>query len=528
MDIAREIPDSPPWLPRLTTSEPPQRGQSYERYAAEFVARHFSRIVTTKYRWNQHWRRADFLEVDCGLTVDKTYEVKSGVSETERTEITSNLKAGIDQIGLGAEIGSTMMSQVTRESSETQSLTLKGLTPNKCQRQRVAIWQLVDEFVVAVDWVRRGGHKVRRHETRYLVPQSSTRTRAMLIDADECCEDQAERHAGMEPFRVSFPGGERVLYGSTAEGGAISLEGVEGSYVRGDSVPLSAFAADESWLAVPGGEALTFGVLRAAADEPWEAADDDIASDEDELAVEMVLFDAPLDEVRRLLGNTDAAAAYVARIRELAGGARSFEAILDAGFEEQTLDSLATRVLAVQNPETVGDPGTTDNESVFLYAATYGTRSAAIEDYERLIALHARELSDVFDVAVISTDDAGEVRVERDDRLPELASMRGLVISTAAEILLPGSSAILGALAGLDSVSRITQQLRRGISSQDSKELDEVLRGGEAALIAIGGSAVETQLDSALEGAKRSLKKAVSNDREQLKRELERVQQQSL
>jgi hypothetical protein len=406
-------------------------------------------------------------------------------------------------------------------------LTLKDLTPGECQRQKIVIRQLVDEFVVTKEWVRRGGHKIHRKQTRYVVPQSSTRTRAMLIDADECCEDQAERHVGMEPFTVSFPHGERVLYGSRGEQGSISLEGVEGEYTLGDSVPLVAFAADEQWLAVPDGEALTFGLLGSAADESWDAADDDAPSEAEELAVQRVLFDMPLADVRALLGDSEEAVTSIARIRERAGGARRFEDVLAAGIDEQTLESLATHVLTLESPEAVADRAASDDEDVFIYAATYGTRSAAIEDYERLLASRAGALSEVFDLAVISTDDAGAVQIVRDNPPQEVASMRGLVMGAAAEILFPGSTALAAALTGGGRASLIAQRLRVGISGGDAAELGAVLGAGDAALIAIGGASVESQLDSALERATRSLQKTTRTDRQELKRELNQARQQS-
>jgi uncharacterized membrane protein len=91
-------------------------------------------------------------------------------------------------------------------------------------------------------------------------------------------------------------------------------------------------------------------------------------------------------------------------------------------------------------------------------------------------------------------------------------------------ILFPPSvlgAAALGGLAG-----GVAGHLRRGMSRGDAKELGELLEDGEAALIVVGESRVEEQLDKALTRAEKSIEKEIDADNEEFRRELEEAEKQ--
>jgi len=69
--------------------------------------------------------------------------------------------------------------------------------------------------------------------------------------------------------------------------------------------------------------------------------------------------------------------------------------------------------------------------------------------------------------------------------------------------------------------------LRKGMSRGDTKELGELLEGGQAALIVIGESRVEEQLDKVLTRAEKSLEKEIDADSKEFKRELEAAEMQA-
>jgi FKBP-type peptidyl-prolyl cis-trans isomerase 2 len=58
------------------------------------------------------------------------------------------------------------------------------------------------------------------------------------------------------------------------------------------------------------------------------------------------------------------------------------------------------------------------------------------------------------------------------------------------------------------------------MSRGDAKELGELLDDGQAALIVIGKSRLQEQLDKALERAQKSIEREVAADSEELEREL--------
>lgn len=155
---------------------------------------------------------------------------------------------------------------------------------------------------------------------------------------------------------------------------------------------------------------------------------------------------------------------------------------------------------------------------VFVYAATYADRDAARADYDDLLALHAQRLVGTYDVAVISKDADGKVHVEKHEKPTQHGAWGGLAVGALVGILFPPSviaSAAVGGLAG-----GIGAHLRKGISRDDAKDLGELLDAGQAALIVIGESRVEEQLDKALTRAMRSIEKELDADSAELEREL--------
>jgi hypothetical protein len=65
------------------------------------------------------------------------------------------------------------------------------------------------------------------------------------------------------------------------------------------------------------------------------------------------------------------------------------------------------------------------------------------------------------------------------------------------------------------------------MSRGDTKELGELLQSGEAALIVIGESRVEEQLDKVLTRAQKSLEKEIDADNTEFKRELEQAEKEA-
>jgi uncharacterized membrane protein len=162
---------------------------------------------------------------------------------------------------------------------------------------------------------------------------------------------------------------------------------------------------------------------------------------------------------------------------------------------------------------------------VFIYAATYGDRADAFADYESLLDLHAARLVGTYDVAVIVKDADGKVHVHKHEKPTQHGVWGGIAVGAVVGILFPPSVIGAAAIGGL--VGGVGGHLRKGISRGDAKELGELLEGGEAALIVIGESRVQEQLDEALTRAEKSVEKEIDADSKEFKRELEEAERET-
>ena len=162
---------------------------------------------------------------------------------------------------------------------------------------------------------------------------------------------------------------------------------------------------------------------------------------------------------------------------------------------------------------------------VFIYAATYSNRGDALADYDGLLELHAAKLVGTYDVAVISKDDAGKVHVEKHEKPTQHGAWGGIAVGALVGVLFPPS--VLGAAAAGGVLGGVGGHLKKGMSRGDAKEFGELLDEGQAALIVIGESRVEEQLDKVLARAEKSLEKEIEADNKEFKRELERAEKEA-
>ncbi len=156
---------------------------------------------------------------------------------------------------------------------------------------------------------------------------------------------------------------------------------------------------------------------------------------------------------------------------------------------------------------------------VFIYAATYAEHADALADYETLLDLHAASLVGTYDVALITRDADGKVHVVKHEKPTQHGAWGGIAVGAIVGILFPPSviaSAAVGGLAG-----GVIGHLRKGMSRGDAKDLGDLLEDGTTALIVVGESRLEEQLDKALKHAVKSIEREIDADGEELKRELE-------
>ena len=155
---------------------------------------------------------------------------------------------------------------------------------------------------------------------------------------------------------------------------------------------------------------------------------------------------------------------------------------------------------------------------VFLYAAVYDELADAEADYDGVLELHAAGLVGTFDAAVIDKED-GKVHVHKTEKPTQHGAWTGAGVGALVGIIFPPAilgSAIVGAGAGA-----LTGHLSKGISRGDLKELGDELEAGTAAVIVLGESKIEEQLEKALARANKVIEKQVDADADELKREID-------
>ncbi len=156
---------------------------------------------------------------------------------------------------------------------------------------------------------------------------------------------------------------------------------------------------------------------------------------------------------------------------------------------------------------------------VFLYAAIYDDIAEAEADYDAVFDLHAVGAIGTFDSAVIERDADGKVHVHKTEKPTQHGAWTGAGVGALVGILFPPAligSAVVGATAG-----GLVGHLRGGISRGDLKELGEELEAGSAAVIVIGESKIEEQLEKAITRANKLIEKELDADAEELRRELD-------
>jgi uncharacterized membrane protein len=163
---------------------------------------------------------------------------------------------------------------------------------------------------------------------------------------------------------------------------------------------------------------------------------------------------------------------------------------------------------------------------IFVYAAVYGDKADAEADYDALLELHAAKLVGTYDVALINKDANGKVHVDKHEKPTQHGAWGGAAVGALVGIIFPPAvigSAVVGAAAG-----GLGGHLKEGMSRADCKELGEMLEDGQAALIVIGESRVEEQLEKVLTRATKTIEKELDADSKEFKKELDEFAKQNV
>ena len=163
------------------------------------------------------------------------------------------------------------------------------------------------------------------------------------------------------------------------------------------------------------------------------------------------------------------------------------------------------------------------DKPVFVYAALYDTVDDANYDYEAVFELHAAGAIGTFDVAVIEND-GEKIHVHKTEKPTQHGAWTGIGVGALVGILFP-PSILVGAVVG-GTAGGLIGHLRKGMSRGELKDFGETLQDGQAAIIVIGESKIEEQLQKAATRANKILEEQLDADADELKRELDEAAKQ--
>ena len=156
-----------------------------------------------------------------------------------------------------------------------------------------------------------------------------------------------------------------------------------------------------------------------------------------------------------------------------------------------------------------------EDETTFIFVATYSSEDDAQADYEVVKELYAADAIGNFDAAVIRKDADGKVHVNKDETATRKGAWGGAAVGAVVGILFPPSilaTAGVGALAG-----GLGGHFLKGLSRKDVKELGEQLDSGEVALLVVGDWQLDKAIDKAFSRAIKKMDREVKSlERKQL------------
>ena len=152
------------------------------------------------------------------------------------------------------------------------------------------------------------------------------------------------------------------------------------------------------------------------------------------------------------------------------------------------------------------------DDEIFLYVGSYADEADALLDYQDVLELHAEGTIGTYDAAIIVKDDKGKVQVRKHEK----PTQHGIVVGALIGLLFGPVGVVAGG-----AVGGLIEHFRNGLSRHEMKELGDELQDGNAALVVIGKSKLDKQLDKMFRHARRRIEKEIKADRKQFEKSLE-------
>jgi uncharacterized membrane protein len=168
-----------------------------------------------------------------------------------------------------------------------------------------------------------------------------------------------------------------------------------------------------------------------------------------------------------------------------------------------------------------------EKDTVIVLAAAYDSVADAEVDYEAIKALYYDvKTSHDFDAAVIDRDESGKVHVVRKHEQPTRHGAAvgmgwGLAVG-AASILMPGIALVglAGGAATGAAIGAVAGHIKGGMSNDDLRRLGEVLRSGQAGLIAVYATNMADQIAASIKAENRHVSQEIDANADELAKEL--------
>jgi uncharacterized membrane protein len=160
-------------------------------------------------------------------------------------------------------------------------------------------------------------------------------------------------------------------------------------------------------------------------------------------------------------------------------------------------------------------------DGVLVYIGAYGSEADARVDYETVKDLHAVGAVGNYDAAIVTKDAKGKVHVNKDETATRKLAWGGAGVGAVIGILFPPS--IIGSAAVLAAVGGASGHLWKGMSRADVKEFGDVIDAGEAALVVIGETTLDSYIKDAIKHAKKEIAKELDMSTKDLDKELQKA-----
>ena len=164
-------------------------------------------------------------------------------------------------------------------------------------------------------------------------------------------------------------------------------------------------------------------------------------------------------------------------------------------------------------------------DTFLVYAGVYDALDDALADYEALKDLHTDAgLIDAYDAAVIERRDDGKVKIAKKHETPTRVGGvlgGGVGLATGLVVALFPAAAIGGGLLAATTgggalLGSIAGHAAAGMSRKDLKELGEQLDNGQAGLVVVAVSDIESKVEHAMKHAQKVEAKEMKADAKQL------------